>query len=165
VFVSLNLKVSRQERSKAAPGISEIGIATLDTRCIQPTGLDTRYLKQRTTSNNCGVIRTIHFSISGASKDFERSHCTYFKECSFTEGLEVSQHDLPSTIKKYIRIRDDRALYPKALRNVVIVGQSPAHDLPLLKRLGVDFYRLAPVVGVLDTHIMARYQLSPTQSL
>jgi hypothetical protein len=151
VVVSLSLKVPRQELIKAAPTISEIGISTLDTLC----------LKQGTTSNSCGVIKTFHFSISGASKDFERSHCTCFKECSFAEALEVSQNDLLSTIKKYIRIRDDRALYPKALRNVVIVGHSPAHDLRPLKRLGVDIYRLAPVVGVLDTHIMARYQLSP----
>lgn len=98
-------------------------------------------------------------------KDFQKSHCTCFKECSFAEALEVSQNDLPSTIKKYIRIRDDRALYPKALRNVVIVGHSLAHDLPLLKRLGVEIYRLAPVVGVLDTHIMARYQPGPNSKL
>ena len=37
-----------------------------------------------------------------------------------------------------------------------MVGHSIACDLKILSRLGVDVYDIAPVVGIFDTHRMAR---------
>jgi hypothetical protein len=43
-----------------------------------------------------------------------------------------------------------------ALRNIVIVGHSPKGDLNILQRLGVNLYEIAPILTVLDMHLMAR---------
>jgi hypothetical protein len=139
VFMSIDLEVSRQERVKpGVPLVKEFGMATFDTR------------------DALKCISTQQFSTSHASQDFLDCDCTDFKECVFAETFYVSQADLPTTISKCLCIQDTSSLDPLALRNIVIVGHSPRGDLKILKGLGVDVYEIAPVLAILDTHLMAR---------
>lgn len=145
VFVSIDLEVSRQERSKpGAPLVKEFGIATLDTRCLATPFFGTKY------------ISTSQYSTTHSSKDFLGCDATDFKECVFAETVFVAQKDLASTIIKSLRIRDDTSSNSEALRNIVIIGHSIKSDLKILQRLGINVYDVAPVVAILDTDLMAR---------
>jgi hypothetical protein len=79
----------------------------------------------------------------------------------FAETYFVSQANLAQTITNSLRIKDDNSLDPLCLRNIVLIGHSIKQDLKVLLRLGVDFYKVAPVVAILDTHGMSRDLLGP----
>jgi hypothetical protein len=148
VFVSIDLEVSRQEKGKpGAPLVKEFGVATLDTRYLKSLISPFPITKS---------ISTQQFSTSHASQDFLDCDFTDFKECVFTETLFISQADLPATIAKCFCIKDDSSPNSCALRNIVIVGHSPKGDLKILQRLGVNVYEIAPILAILDTHLMAR---------
>jgi hypothetical protein len=147
IFVSIDLEVSRQEVSKpGGPLVKEFGIATLDTRHSR------RLVSPLATKS----ISTQQFSTSHASKDFFGCDFTDFKECVFAETLFVSQTDLSTIITKSLRIQDDSSPDSPALRNIVIVGHSTKSDLRILQRLGVNVYKVAPVLAILDTCLIAR---------
>jgi hypothetical protein len=156
VFVSIDLEVSRQERSKpGVPLVREFGIATLDTRhlrCLESPFAATK------------SISTLQFSTSHASKDFLDCDFTDFKECVFAETVFVSQTDLSTTITQSLRIQDDTSPDPCALRNIVILGHSTKSDLKILQRLGVNVYDVAPVLAILDTDLIARNLLGANSS-
>jgi hypothetical protein len=148
VFVSIDLGESRQEISKpGAPPVKEFGIATLDTRYL-------RYLASPYVATKS--ISTLQFSTSQASKDFLGYDFTDFKECVFVEKVFVSQTDLSTTITKSLRNQDDASPDPRDLRNIVIIGHSTSTDLKILQRLGVNVYKVAPVLTILDTDLVAR---------
>jgi hypothetical protein len=148
VFVSIDLEVSRQERGKpGTPLIREFGVATLDTRHL-------KFLISPFPTTKS--ILTQQFSTSHASQDFLGCDFTDFKECIFAETFFVAQKDLPATITNCLRIKDNSSLDCRALRNIVIVGHSPKSDLKILQRLGVNIYEVAPILALLDTHLMAR---------
>ncbi|KIM96022.1 hypothetical protein OIDMADRAFT_59109 [Oidiodendron maius Zn] len=146
VFVSIDLEVSRRERGKpGAPLVKELGIATLDTRHLKS-------LVSPFTATKS--ISTQQFSTSHASRDFLDCDVTDFKECVFAETLFTEQRDLPTTISKCLCIQDESSPGSRAFRNIVIVGHSIKSDLKILQRLGIDVYRIAPVVAILDTYHM-----------
>jgi len=153
VFVSIDLEVSREERSKAGvPLVREFGIATLDTRHLRCPASPSVAIKP---------ILTQQFSTSHAFKDFLDCDVTDFKECVFAETFFVSQIDLPTTITTCLQIQDDISCNPHTLRNIVIIGHSIKSDLKILQRLGVDVYDTALVLAILDTDHIARKLLGP----
>jgi hypothetical protein len=148
VFISIDLEVSRREKGK--PGaliVKEFGIATLDTRYLKSPASPFAVTK---------FILTQQFSTTHASQDFLDCDVTDFKECVFAETLFVSQKDLPTTIAKCLCIQDDSSPDSRALRNIVIVSHSTKSDLMIFQRLGVDIYEIAPILAILDTHLMAQ---------
>jgi hypothetical protein len=156
VFVSIDLEVSRQEICKpGAPLVKEFGIATLDTRHL-------RCLASPFTATKS--ISTLQFSTSHASKDFLDCDFTDFKECVFAETFLVSQTDLSTTVTRCLRIQDDTSPDSRALRNIVIIGHSIKTDLKILQRLGINVYEVAPVLAILDTHLVARNLLGANSS-
>lgn len=160
IFVSIDLEVARNERSKPGrPAVREFGTATIDTRHLRrltPVFAATPF------------ISTSQFSTTNASKDFHGCDCMEFRECVFAETFLVSQRDIPATISKLLRIQDmtkrvpDKTQIP--LRSIAIVGHSIKCDIDLLKRLGVNVFEVAPVLAILDTHIIARTQLGAKSS-
>jgi hypothetical protein len=148
VLVSIDLEVSRQERSKpGAPLVREFGIATLDTRHL-------RRLASPFPASK--IISTLQFSTSHASEDFNDCDFTDYKECAFAETVFVPQADLPTTITESLRIKDDTSPDSRTLRNIVIIGQSVKTDLKIFQRLGVNVHEVAPVLAILDTDLVAR---------
>lgn len=156
VFISIDLEVSRQERSKAGvPLVKEFGIATLDTRrlsCLASPSVAT------------GSISTQQFSTSHASKDFLDCDVTDFKECVFADTSFVPQRHLATAITKSLRIQDETLRDSGALRDIIIIGHSIKYDLKLLQRLGVNAYEIAPVLAILDTHSITRHLLGPNSA-
>jgi hypothetical protein len=153
VFVSIDLEHGIiDEQSTQAPSVKEVGIAKLDTRQLAPTILN------HPTSK---LISTLQFSTTHSSADFKDCDFTDFRECLFAETYFVSQENLAQTIANSLRIKDDNSLDPLCLRNIVLIGHSIKQDLKVLLRLGVDFYKVAPVVAILDTHGMSRDLLGP----
>lgn len=63
----------------------------------------------------------------------------------------------------YIRFQEDLdhhgAGLMSGLRSIVIVGHTPQHDLEIIRRLGVQIARIAPVAAVLDTHRLSKCNL------
>ena len=153
VFVSIDLEVSRQERSKpGVPLVREYGIATFD---IQHLSLSSPFVATKSTL-------TLQFSTSHASEDFLDCDFTDFKECVFAETAFVTQTDLANTIIASLRVEDDTN--PGALRNIVIIGQSIKTDLKILQRPGVNVYGAVPVLAISDTHLIARNLLGANSS-
>lgn len=73
----------------------------------------------------------------------------------------VSQENIAQTITHSLCIKDNNSLDPLCLRNIVLVGHSIKQDLKVLLRLGVNFYKVAPTVAILDTHGMSQELLGP----
>lgn len=172
IFVSIDLEVSRHERSAASndksyiPHVKELGIACLDTRHVfaveNPSCEDSRLTGSSSgdvSGLNCTTethsISTNQFSTSHSSKDFEDCDITNFKECVFAETFHVHQRDLAATIIRYLRIQD--SAHFDTIRKIVITGHSINQDWNIIQRLGVDINRVAPVMAVIDTHSLSRH--------
>lgn len=116
VFISIDPEVSREEKGKpGAPLVREFGIATLDTRHLNPQ--ESPFVARK-------HILTFQFSTSQASKDFLDCDVTNFKECVFAETLFVLQEDLPTTISQCLSLRDENSPESSVLRNTILVGHS-----------------------------------------
>lgn len=139
-----------------SPLIKEVGIATLDTRLLF-------FVASKASTE--GLIETSQFSTSNASKGFGDCDMTDFQECLFAETYLVSQVDIASRIVSAICIKDTISTNLEALRNIILVGHSPNADLRYNHGLGCDFYRIAPIRAVIDTHLIARHLLGPEASL
>lgn len=163
IFVSIDLEVSRQERTAAlrdksyVPHVKELCIACLDTRNVfavnNPSCEDSRLGLNCTTETHS--ITTHQFSTSHSSKDFEDCDITDFKECVFADTFHVHQHDPAATIIRYLRIQDSTHL--NTFRKIVITGHSVKQDCNIIQRLGIDINRVAPIIAVIDTHSLSRY--------
>jgi hypothetical protein len=131
----------------------EVGIAKLDTReLISATS------KHPATK----LITTTQFSTRHSSAEFKDCHdSTEFQECLFAETFLVAQENFAQTLANSLRIQDDNSSDPLCLRNIVLIGHSIKLDLKVLLRLGVDFYKIAPTVAILDTHRITRHLLGP----
>lgn len=79
----------------------------------------------------------------------------------FAETYFVSQENLAQTIANSLRIKDDNSLDPLRLQNIVLIGHSIKQDRKVLLLLVVDFYKVAPVLVILDIHGMSRDLLGP----
>ena len=77
------------------------------------------------------------------------------------EGHFVSQQNLARTITNFLSIKDENSLDPLYLWNIVLIGHLIKQDLKVLPRLGVDFYKIAPTLAILDTHGMCQELLGP----
>lgn len=172
IFVSIDLEVSRQERSAALndksyiPHVKELGIACLDTRhvfAVKSSSCEDSRLEGSSSGEflglNCNTetrsITTNQFSTSHSSKDFEDCDITNFQECVFAETFHIHQRDLAATITQYLRIQASTHL--DTIRKIVITGHSIKQDWNIIQRLGVDINRIAPIIGVVDTHSLSRY--------
>ena len=169
IFVSIDLEVSRHERSAALydksyiPHVKELGIACLDTRHVfavkNPSCEDPR-LEGSSSGDASGLnctrethsITTHQFSMSHSSKDFEDCDITNFKECVFAETFHVA------TIIRYLRIHDSTHL--NTFGKIVITGHSVKQDWNIIQRLGIDINRVAPIIAVIDTHSLSRCIIS-----
>lgn len=152
VFVSLDLEGGNNKPSPctldAESSIRQIGIATLDTRDLQRSSLadDVRAL-----------ISVSFFEVIG-SKQRDR-------QCDLTP-TRIHPKDVAATIVKGICIRDESDnAGPGTLRNIILVGHSLGSDLTILRQLGLDIARVAPVLFVLDTHNLSRYVFPPCSPL
>ncbi len=148
IFVSIDLELSREERSKPGiPLVREFGIATLDTRHLGCLASPFPASK---------IISTLQFSTSHASEDFIDCDFKDFKECAYAETVFAPQADLPTSITRSLRIKDDTSSDPRTLRNLVIIGHSVKTDLKILQHLGVNLREVAPELAILDTDLVAR---------
>jgi hypothetical protein len=127
---------------------------------LQPSIFDT-YRPQHRHPPAIKIISTQQFSISHASEDFKDCDVTDFQECVFAETHFVSQTNLAATIIASLRIVDDSSPSSCSVRDIVLVGHSTKNDPRILQRLGVDFYKIAPVITILDTYKMTRNLLGP----
>ena len=126
--------------------------------------LDTRLLEVNSplseassiTCPEAGTIITKQFSTFHSSEDFLSCDVTDFKECIFAETFHVTQENLAATNKDCLMIQDINFTDKTVWREVVLVGHSPKHDLQVIQRLGVDISSLVKVIGVVDTHLIAR---------
>jgi hypothetical protein len=155
LFVSIDLEVSRDERSKLLqsrhrPLIKEYGVAILDTRDIG------RFTER---SDLHQLISTRHYSHYSTRQLGRRRPPVTTRECTFANTNQVGQDEFPSIIAKSLRVRDGTCV-----RNIAIVGHSVKHDLRIFQRLGIDVPSIAPLVIILDTHNMARDILGPTST-
>jgi hypothetical protein len=107
------------------------------------------------------LTSTLQFSITDSSAGFKDCDFTDLRECLFAETYFVSQENLAQTIANSLHVKDDNSLDPLCLQNIVLIAHSIKQDLKVLLRLGVDFYKVAPVVAILDTHGMSRDLLGP----
>ena len=108
------------------------------------------------------LITTTQFSTRHSSAEFKDCHdSTEFQECLFAETFLVAQESFAQTIANSLCIQDNNSLDPLCLRNIILVGHSIKLDLKILLRLGVDFYKIAPAVAILDTHRITRHLLGP----
>lgn len=160
IFVSLDLEVSWGEKgamwnNTAHPlHVKELGIATLDTRCI--------FARKTGASQQTRAIETRQYSTSHASKDFEDCDITDFQECLFVETMRIEQDDTVPIINRSLRVQDTTSskTTPGNLRPIVLVGHSIKSSINTLKRLGLDIAASPPVVAVLDTHALSHYTLA-----
>ncbi|KAK3934073.1 hypothetical protein QBC46DRAFT_359267 [Diplogelasinospora grovesii] len=160
LFVSIDLEVSRDERSKLLqssdrPLVKEYGVAILDTRdiggCTDGIGLHQ-------------LISTRHYSTRPLERP-RRPNRVAIRECIFAHTNQVDPYELPSIIAQSLCVRDAKAPSPRTcFRNIAIVGHSVKHDLRILQRLGIDILGIAPLLVILDTHNMARDVLGPTST-
>lgn len=154
VFVSIDLEVSRRERTAflrqgSVPHIKELGIAILDTRRLFAQ-------EGRPTSVTRG-IETHQFSTSRASSDFEDCDVTDFVECVFAETFRISQDQVAPTVNRYLRQQVDALdVNSGRLGSIVLVGHSLKTDLAILQAKGVDTSNMA----VLDTHLLSHQVIS-----
>ena len=155
VFVSIDFEVSRYEINKPGPPlVKEFGIAVLDTRRLNVTSPLSK--ASSITCLETGTIITKQFSTSHSSEDFVSCDVTDFRECIFAETFHVTQENLATTIKDCLMIQDMNFADKTVWRDVVLIGHSPKHDLQVIQRLGVDISSLVKVIGVVDTHLIAR---------
>ncbi len=148
VLVSIDLEVGRGERDKPAshgdfPAIKECGIATLDTRKLAQANVPAGQ-----------YIRTRQLSTSDSSSSFLDCDATDFQECAFCETFRVKPKKLAHAVNQNLQIRDENAR--GRLREIAIVGHSLDSDLRILYRIGVDVSKMAHVIAILDTHLMAQ---------
>ncbi len=136
IFVSIDLERMDKGKPEDVP-IREYGVTVLDSLDIlRASSLD-------------ALISTRHFSTIPPPR-----------ECFFAKTQLVSQNQLLDIIRDSLQIRDTRkSTSSSKLRNIMMVGHSVKHDLRSLQRLGLDYSKVAPVVGVLDTYIIARHIL------
>ncbi|KAL1868505.1 hypothetical protein Daus18300_005939 [Diaporthe australafricana] len=186
LIVSIDLEASGGKRNtlrvnrKQVKGVREVGFAVLDTRSIFPSSSNsqptlppieiTNERSTKSTSKQHPLISTQQFSTSHASEDFEDCDITDFRECVFARTRHVRKEDLVDTITRCLQFQEDPGDNPErhsidrpvsGLRTIVIVGHSPQHDLEIIRRLGVQMSRTAPVAAVLDTHRLSKSILGP----
>jgi hypothetical protein len=98
----------------------------------------------------------IPYSTTHSSADFKDCDFADFQDCLFVEGHFVSQQNIARTITNFLGIKDENSLDPLYLWNIVLIGHLIKQDLKVLPRLGVDFYKIAPTLAILDTHGMCQ---------
>jgi hypothetical protein len=86
-----------------------------------------------------------------------------FKSAILQKHFSLRKTAFAQTIANSLRIQDNSS-DPICLQNIVLVGHSIKLDLKVLLRLGVDFYKIAPTVAMLDTHRITRHLLGPESS-
>lgn len=84
------------------------------------------------------------------------------KPCVFSETQQISRKQVRSTITQNLRIRDQLSNPTNTtLRNIALVGHSIGEDLRILRLLGIDISKTAPILTIIDTHTISRYIFPP----
>lgn len=174
IIVSVDLEASGGQRNtikvnrKQVKNVREVGFAILDTRTLFNSSSNSRTTVSNESTSKTAIkhtpkhplISTQQFSTFHASEDFEACDITEFRECLFAPTRYVAKEDLVATITRCLQFQEDLehhgAGLMSVLRNIVIVGHTPQHDLEIIRRLGVQISRVAPVVAVLDTHRLSK---------
>lgn len=152
VFVSLDLELTASRRtlnlSSEKPVVTQLGFARLDTRDINSLSLESD-------------LRSL-VSVSMFKDDTLPTSRRTRQQCIFAQAQSVSQHEVPATISRYLRIRDDtKKPETGKLRNIVLVGHSIEEDVKILHSLGIQVSDISPITAMLDTHTMSRCLLAP----
>ena len=151
IFVSLDLEFVSDRKLLHLPDepvITEIGLASLDTRHITSLSLSSNL----STLINTQFYRVLGQPLSKSAKTKNK------KECVFTKPRTITRDLISATTIQALNIYDDGCTQK---RDIVLVGQSIKLDLKILQRLDTNVFDLAPIVTTIDTYLLARYTLPP----
>lgn len=143
----LNGPVTKAGKPKKEYRISQMGIATLDTRdlgCVfpLPTGVD--------------LISTQLFNIGHWP---EANKKLLFGECT-----PITADDVKAVLVNALCVPDDRTVMGH-FRDIVLVGHSLDQEVNIMSQFGLNLTDIAPIIATLDTHRISNKELGKGFSL
>ncbi|KAK4890559.1 hypothetical protein LTR27_010721 [Elasticomyces elasticus] len=129
VFVSIDFEGGLQNRA----GITEFGVAKLDTRDIVCNALD--------AYSSASTISGHNYLLAKCRK----------QRCMFGNTTRIDKPQLAATIKAELNIPDGSGVQLEAQRRIVLVGHGLHNERLILETHGVKLGDLPAVIGILDT--------------
>jgi hypothetical protein len=147
IFVSIDVQAGRNIQSNFKLGpMSQMGIATLDTRQITQTGSNIISSQHLVSGDPLYCTKSNKFFLFGTSE-------------SHDSDRELLKKKLKESL--YQEDRED----PKRFRKIILVTHGVHEEMGILENLGFDLDNTTQIVRVLDTQCIAKTVLQLHKSL